>query len=66
MHRRKKGSIINPVLILASVLIFMTGAGIFVYPAVSNYLAERRQAEAVREISRRMSSMTHSCWMGNM
>lgn len=57
MHRRKKGSIINPVLILASVLIFMTGAGIFVYPAVSNYLAERRQAEAVRDYQEEVSSL---------
>lgn len=57
MHRRKKGSIINPVLILASVLIFMTGAGIFVYPAVSNYLAERRQAEAVRGYQEEVSSL---------
>ena len=57
MHRRKKGSIINPVLILASVLIFMTGAGIFVYPAVSNYLAERRQAEAVRDYREEVSSL---------
>lgn len=57
MHRRKKRSRINPVLILASVLIFMTGAGIFVYPAVSNYLAERRQAEAVRDYQRDVSSL---------
>lgn len=57
MHRRKKGSIINPVLILASVLIFMTGAGIFVYPAVSNYLAERRQAETVRDYQEEVSSL---------
>ena len=49
MKRRRKSSRINPVLFLASMLLFAVGVGIFVYPAVSNYLAERRQAEAIEK-----------------
>lgn len=42
--RRKK----NPLLFLAPLLIFMAGAGIFLYPAVSNLLAERNQQNVIR------------------
>lgn len=42
--RRKK----NPLLFLAPLLIFAAGAGIFLYPAVSNLLAERNQQNVIR------------------
>ena len=45
--QKRKESKVNPALFLASLLIFAAGVGIFVYPAVSNRLAERRQAEAI-------------------
>lgn len=35
-------------MLLASLLIFAVGAGIFLYPAVSNYLAERNQRKVIR------------------
>ena len=35
-------------MLLASLLIFAVGAGIFLYPAVSNYLAERDQRKVIR------------------
>ena len=48
MRKQKQNkSKINSALFLASLLIFAAGVGIFVYPAVSNWLAERRQAEAI-------------------
>lgn len=45
--QKQKESKVNSALFLASLLIFAAGVGIFVYPAVSNRLAERRQAEAI-------------------
>ena len=45
--QKRKESKVNPALFLTSLLIFAAGVGIFVYPAVSNRLAERRQAEAI-------------------
>lgn len=38
----------NPLLLLAPLLIFAVGAGIFLYPAVSNLLAERNQQNVIR------------------
>ena len=38
----------NPLLLLAPLLIFAVGAGIFLYPAVSNLLAERNQQDVIR------------------
>lgn len=38
----------NPVIFLASLLIFAAGAGIFLYPAVSNLLAEYRQENVIK------------------
>ena len=45
--QKQKESKVNSALFLASLLIFAAGVGIFVYPAVSNWMAERRQAEAI-------------------
>ena len=45
--QKQRESKVNPALFLTSLLIFAAGVGIFVYPAVSNRLAERRQAEAI-------------------
>ena len=33
----------KPWMLLAPLLIFAVGAGIFLYPAISNFLAEKRQ-----------------------
>lgn len=41
-HRR------NPWVFLAPLLVFAVGAGIFLYPAVSNFLAERAQTDVIR------------------
>lgn len=41
--RRKKQQGMSPVPFLASLLVFAAGAGIFLYPAVSNRLAEKNQ-----------------------
>ena len=38
----------NPLLLLAPLLIFAVGAGIFLYPAISNFLAERGQQDTIR------------------
>lgn len=46
--KRKSDQKINPVLFLASLLIFAVGVGIFIYPAVSNMLAERQQNNTIR------------------
>ena len=45
--QKQRESKVNSALFLASLLIFAAGVGIFVYPAVSNWMAERRQAEAI-------------------
>ena len=44
-NKKKKKNLWMP---LASLLIFAVGAGIFLYPAVSNYLAERNQRKVIR------------------
>lgn len=38
----------NPWIFLAPLLVFAAGAGIFLYPAVSNFLAERAQTNVIR------------------
>lgn len=38
----------NPWVFLAPLLVFAVGAGIFLYPAVSNFLAERAQTDVIR------------------
>ena len=38
----------NPLIFLAPLLVFAAGAGIFLYPAVSNFLAERAQTNVIR------------------
>lgn len=45
-HRQKNKK--NPIVFLASLLIFAVGAGIFLYPAISNLLAEYRQENVIR------------------
>lgn len=51
--RRKK----NPLLLLAPLLIFMAGAGIFLYPAVSNLLAEKNQHNVIRTYRKAVEQM---------
>lgn len=38
----------NPIVFLASLLVFAVGAGIFLYPALSNLLAEYRQENVIK------------------
>lgn len=45
-HRKKRQGM-NPVMFLASLLVFAAGAGIFLYPAVSNKLAEKNQKKII-------------------
>ena len=47
MKREQKKKKSNLLLLLAPLLLFAAGAGIFLYPAVSNYLAERQQSEVI-------------------
>ena len=44
--RKKGGGLLTPLL---AVLLFLTGAGIFLYPSVSNYFAGREQISVIRE-----------------
>lgn len=46
--KQKKRKKKNPLVLLAPLLIFAVGAGIFLYPAVSNLLAERNQENVIR------------------
>ena len=46
--RQKKKKKNNVLLLLAPLLLFAAGAGIFLYPAVSNMLAERNQQNVIR------------------
>ncbi len=47
-QKKRKKNKKNPVVFLASLLIFAAGAGIFLYPAVSNLLAEYRQENVIK------------------
>ena len=57
MKREQKKKKLNLLLLLAPVLLFAAGAGIFLYPAVSNYLAERRQDEVIRTYQAQVDEM---------
>lgn len=52
-HKRKEKK--NPVVFLASLLIFAAGAGIFLYPAVSNLLAEYQQENIINTYRAKIS-----------
>ena len=47
----------NPLLLLAPLLIFAVGAGIFLYPAISNFLAERGQQDTIRTYHAKVQTM---------
>lgn len=49
MKNRDSNQKMNSVLFLMSLLIFIVGIGIFIYPAVSNYFAEKNQKEVIHE-----------------
>lgn len=59
MSRKTKKSEqkINPAVFLASLLIFAVGVGIFIYPAVSNLLAERQQRNTVYVYEQNVSAL---------
>lgn len=46
-HRETKKTRMNPLIFLAPALIFLAGAGIFLYPAISNILAEHNQENVI-------------------
>lgn len=48
-RHNKRGQILTPVIFLTSLLLFAAGVGIFIYPALSNYLAQRDQKEIIEE-----------------
>lgn len=52
-NKKKK----NPLLLLAPLLLFAVGAGIFLYPAISNMLAERQQENVIRTYQAKVSEM---------
>lgn len=52
-NKKKK----NPILLLAPLLLFAVGAGIFLYPAISNLLAERQQREVIHTYQAKVSEM---------
>lgn len=56
-QRQKKKCKTNPLLILAPLLVFVLGAGIFLYPAVSNFLAERGQQDTIRTYHAKVENM---------
>ena len=47
----------NPLLLLAPLLIFAVGAGIFLYPAISNFLAEPGQQDTIRTYHAKVQTM---------
>ena len=47
----------NPLLLPVTLLIFAAGAGIFLYPAASNFLAERSQQETIRTYHAKVVNM---------
>ena len=59
MSRKTKKSEqkINPAVFLASLLIFAVGVGIFIYPAVSNLLAESQQRNTVHVYEQNVSAL---------
>ena len=48
-RHNKRGQILTPVIFLTSLLLFAAGGGVFIYPALSNYLAQREQKEVIEE-----------------
>ena len=57
MKREQKKKKRNLLLLLAPVLLFAAGAGIFLYPAISNYLAERQQTEVIHTYQAKVDEM---------
>lgn len=57
MKREQKKKKLNLLLLLAPVLLFAAGAGIFLYPAISNYLAERQQTEVIHTYQAKVDEM---------
>ena len=48
----------NPWVILASVFVFLAGAGILLYPTVSNWVAEHNQAEIIHSYQDKVSNIS--------
>ena len=57
MKREQKKKKSNLLLLLAPLLLFAAGAGIFLYPAISNYLAERQQTEVIHTYQAKVNEM---------
>ena len=52
---KKKG---NTVLIIVAILFFLAGGSVFLYPAVSNFLAEQHQTQVVQTYDEELSQLT--------
>ena len=46
----------NRVYFLAPVILFITGAAIFLYPAISNYIAEKKQWNVIQTYDAKMNT----------
>ncbi len=64
--KKEKKNRRNPWILLAPLLIFAAGAGIFLYPAISNYIAERQQKSIIRtyqaQVENQDEQATEAAW----
>lgn len=60
MDKSKKNNRVNPWLFLVPLLFFTVGAGIFLYPAVSNYLAEVKQRDVITSYESKISDSSQA------
>lgn len=57
-HQKTKKRKSNPWVILTSVFVFLTGVGIFLYPTVSNWMAEHNQSEIIHSYQDKVSEFS--------
>lgn len=59
-HNRDFSQMMTSMIFLTSVLVFAAGVGIFIYPALSNYLAEKDQKKIITEYAQDVEKMNDS------
>ena len=57
-HQKTKKRKSNPWVILTSVFVFLAGVGIFLYPTVSNWMAEHNQSEIIHSYQDKVSEFS--------
>ncbi|CZT55212.1 Sortase family protein [Eubacteriaceae bacterium CHKCI005] len=57
-HQKTKKRKSNPWVILTSVFVFLAGVGIFLYPTVSNWVAEHNQSEIIHSYQDKVSEFS--------